>query len=129
MPVLGRKSKERLLTVHPKLRQVIELAIVDAPIDFTILWGHRGEAEQNLAYQSGASEKQWPDSKHNSFPSIAIDFAPWYAEKPNIRWEEVDEFGFVAGWIFAHANALNVKLRWGGLWSFNDVGHIELILD
>jgi peptidoglycan L-alanyl-D-glutamate endopeptidase CwlK len=124
----GRRSKEKLAEVHPALRRVLEEAIKHCPLDFTIVWGHRDEHHQELAFRTGMSTKQWPDSKHNRFPSMAVDFAPWYGEPPHIRWDEKDDFGVVAGYIARVAQEMGVKITLGALWKMNDLGHIELDL-
>jgi hypothetical protein len=48
-----------------------------SPIDFKILCGHREEKEQNEAFNKGNSKLKWPQSKHNSLPSLAVDIAPF----------------------------------------------------
>lgn len=105
-------------------------------VDFTIVWGHRGEVSQNQAYAEGNSSKRWPDSKHNKLPSLAVDFAPWpkvYSEKDRVA--VAAEFSFVAGIIFGVAKTMGIELRWGGDWNGNldttdqklqDWGHLEL---
>ena len=123
MPAFGRASNRRKSTLHPLLQVILEEAIKDCPLDFTIVWGHRNEEEQNYAYSLGNSTKKWPESKHNQLPSMAVDIAPW-----PIVWEEVDEFGFVAGYINRVAIEMGARLRWGGTWRMNDVGHLELLL-
>jgi peptidoglycan L-alanyl-D-glutamate endopeptidase CwlK len=123
----GRQSKERLIRVNAHLRAVLTEAIRTCPIDFTILWGYRGERDQNIAYAVGNSKVKWPNSQHNKIPARAVDFAPWYAEEPHIRWEESEDFAFVAGYIVAVGEEMGVKIRWGGFFTdLDDFGHLEL---
>ena len=58
-------SKERLATCHPELQILHNFAIEDAPEDYGIACGFRGEAEQNKAYNEGKSMALWGQSKHN----------------------------------------------------------------
>lgn len=127
--VFGRRSREALATVHPDLVRVLERARGWA--DFTVLEGHRDERRQTIAYQSGASHLQWPRSKHNTLPSVAVDVAPF-----PIVWKDVGRFVLLAGVVFAAAAEEGVRIRWGGDWdmdgaqldeSFRDLGHFELV--
>ena len=129
MPVFGTRSKNRLKGVASSLVVVMEDAI--EVIDFAIICGHRTEQQQNNAYEMGLSKVQWPNSKHNPYPSLAVDFAPW-----PINWNDHLAFARVWGVIEACAYRRGVKLRWGGDWdrdgssrdqSFMDIGHVELV--
>lgn len=123
-------SRTKLNTCHPLLQRVMENAI--KIMDFTILDGRRGEAEQNRLYRLGKSKLQFPNSKHNGDPSMAIDIAPY-----PIDWENLKRFYLLAGVVIGVANMLGLKVRWGGDWdcdmdlddqNFNDLVHFELIL-
>lgn len=120
MPDFGSKSLERLATLHPKLQNILMMAI-DIQ-DFTIVWGFRGEQAQNEAYDTGHSDRPWPQSLHNQQPSRAVDVAPW-----PIKWNDTDAFIYLAGVIMTCAYTQDVKLRWGGRWkTLKDWGHFEL---
>lgn len=133
----GRESREALETCHPTLRSILRFAIKF--IDFKVLECHRTEARQNQLFEQGLTKVRWPDSRHNSLPSLAVDFAPY-----PIDWSDTDRFYYTAGIImgvgelFLYVTGLNRKyrLRYGGDWdkdgdvreqSFKDLGHIELI--
>lgn len=116
-------------TCTDNLQRVLDRAMSYQIMDFTIVCGHRNEAAQNEAYSVGNSTKQWPNSKHNSFPSIAVDVAPW-----PIDWKDNLAFARLSGIIEAAASEEGVALRWGGDWdrdgesndqSFMDIGHLE----
>ena len=122
-------SLDKLATCSPLLRDVMFEAIKLTPIDFKVLWGHRGEAEQNRAYATGQSKLPWPKSKHNILPSLAIDIVP-----VPVRWEDVKRFCVVAGVVYSAALLVGVDLRWGGDWNRDgytadgwDWGHFELV--
>jgi peptidoglycan L-alanyl-D-glutamate endopeptidase CwlK len=134
MPQFGPQSKTHLETCDKRIIAVAYEVIKH--IDYTILWGYRGEAPQNHAFRHGDSTKKWPDSKHNQSPSPAIDVAPWYAKPPHIRWNNVKDFTLLAGYFLGIGDTLGIKLRWGGDWdgdkttydqNFHDLGHFELI--
>lgn len=53
MANLSKRSRGNLEGVHPRLRQVIETAILDTPQDFTVVEGVRTEARQRELYAQG----------------------------------------------------------------------------
>lgn len=129
MPKFGSKSKKKLENVDPRLVKVLEDVIEWGP-DFTILCGHRGEEAQNNAVEEGRSKVEWPNSKHNSKPSIAVDIAPY-----PIDWKDVKRFQILAGLVIATGKKHGLNLRWGGDWdgdwdykdqSFHDLPHFEI---
>ncbi len=134
MPTLGQKSKEKLATVDPRLRAIVEEAI--KVYDFTVLCGVRTKEEQQAAKDGGFSKVVWPESKHNLKPgrndkfSLAVDLAPY-----PIDWNDLKRFYFLAGIVMAIAAQKGVKLRWGGDFNrdynfsndkFVDVPHFEI---
>jgi peptidoglycan L-alanyl-D-glutamate endopeptidase CwlK len=143
MPRYSRRSKERLATCHMDLRKVFSFLI--NRWDFSILCGHRNEIDQTAAYEGGNSKLEWPNSKHNQSPSMAIDAVPWRDDAPHIDWEDRDRFIYFAGVVVATAEMMfdqgiiSHRVRWGGDWdldtipnssdpdnSFDDLGHFEL---
>ncbi len=144
----GTKSSNKLITVHPELQQVAKIALARSPYDFSIIHGWRGEDVQNALFDSGASMKPWPESKHNvivetgdaydhSEPcSEAIDFGP-FIPGIGIPWNDTHIFAVIAGCLFAAASERGVIIRWGGDWDSDgstkdqtlmDYGHVEIIL-
>lgn len=130
MASFGATSRRRLATLDPRLQKVLEAAI--EVCDFTILCGHRDRQAQNAAYRDGKSTLLWPDSKHNTYPSIAVDVAPWSG---TVDWDDEAAFGYVAGVIKAMAHLEGVELRWGGDWNddmstqdhdLRDLPHLEI---
>lgn len=133
MPQFGPMSESRLVTADQRLIAVFREAIKTR--DITILAGHRGQEEQHEAFITGKSTKDWPSSKHNVTPSLAVDFAPYF---PTIKidWEDVPAFALLAGVLIRIGEEQGVKLRWGGDWSmdgrtkderFEDLDHIEIV--
>ncbi|RLI49790.1 M15 family peptidase [Candidatus Bathyarchaeota archaeon] len=126
----GTKSQQKIATCHPDLQDILDEAI--KIVDFTVLCGHRGEEEQNEYFHSGRSKVQYPNSKHNQMPSVAVDIAPY-----PIDWNNIERFAQLGGIIKGIAHTKGVKIRCGFDWdcdgditdhSFMDWPHIELVL-
>lgn len=133
MPKFSKRSLDRLSECHPAL-QFLFLEVVKH-IDCTILCGHRTEEEQNKMFTEGKSRCKWPMSKHNTYLSRAVDVAPYYKDKPHIRWDKKSLYRwyYFGGIVVAMSKGL---IRWGGDWDgdtyvrdqrFNDLPHFELI--
>lgn len=108
----GRHSKMRLLTCHELHRELWGRVI--KYVDVSILCGHRDRVSQNEAFAGGNSLAKWPESKHNTFPSEAVDAAPWptlYDDIPKIMaMREI----VLREW--SQMNTGNYILVWGGDW-------------
>lgn len=129
MPQLSKSSLARLAGCDPQLQMVVNAAI--ARTDFTVLCGYRGEAEQNDAFERGMSKLKYPQSKHNKWPSRAVDLAPY-----PIDWNDIRRFVALADLMLEEAKRLGVNMRWGGDWNrngdwrdekFRDMPHFELV--
>lgn len=129
MPKLSAVSEKRLENVDPRLQTVVRKAI--ELVDFAVICGHRNKEDQERAFAEKKSKVKWPNSKHNSLPSKAVDLAPY-----PIDWHDTPRFAFLAGVISTIAAQENVKIRWGGDWDrdgftkderFLDMPHFELI--
>lgn len=90
-------------------------------MDVTILCGHRGEKEQNDAFNKGNSKLTWPRSKHNRFPSEAVDVAPY-----PVDWKNISAFNKMCKKIEELAKELGIKIKLGRDFSFKDYPHVEL---
>lgn len=127
MPSFSKLSAQRLATCDERLQRLLTEAI--KTVDLTVLCGHRGEDEQEDAFRAGKSKVHWPDSKHNSTPSQAVDIAPF-----PVNWNDTNTFARLAGYIQRIAEEQGVSIRWGGDWDGNwrsddkfvDMPHIEL---
>lgn len=129
MPSFGQKSVDLLSGCDRRLYDVCSDAI--KIMDFTIITGHRNQAEQDADFAAGRSKLKWPDGKHNATPSMAVDIAPY-----PVDWNDSSRFYVLAGIMLACAAARGVKLRWGGDWDsdfdlkenkFQDIGHFEIV--
>ena len=131
MPKFSESSEKRLATCHPKLRELFQEVVKG--YDCTVLCGFRGQDEQDSAFEKGTSKVKWPESKHNNFPSLAVDVAPY-----PIDWKDTNRFYHFAGYVRAVAERLGIKVRQGVDWngnldfkdeSFFDGPHVEIVLD
>lgn len=137
--MLSKVAASRLDTVHLTLRGVVLEAAEIVP--FTVLEGHRGQADQEAAFARGATKLHWPNGKHNAFPSLAVDLAPiYYQEGAKIDWEDLIAFGRIMGVLQAVAHHRFIQLRFGLDWdgdfhsvgrdpdeTFLDAPHVEVV--
>ncbi len=127
MPKFSDESKQVLKDADPKLQDVFDKVI--EYYDCKPLTSFRGEAEQNEAFASGMSQLKWPNSKHNTKPSKAVDVVPYFMQKAHIRWEDKMAFYHFAGFVKGMAAAMGVKLRWGGDWNNDQNLHDQTLYD
>ena len=106
---LGKKSRERLIGVHPDLTRVVERAIELTEVDFTVLEGIRSEARQEKLVVSGASQTM--NSRH--LTGHAVDLGALVAGQ--VRWD----WGLylrIAEAVRTASLELGIPIRWGGTW-------------
>jgi peptidoglycan L-alanyl-D-glutamate endopeptidase CwlK len=131
----SEKSRGHLVCCHPDLQIIMNHAIKF--VDFSVICGHRNEREQTEAYNKGTSKLKWPKSKHNKFPSEAIDIVPY----PTGYGDE-KQFYILSGVLkvvikqLKNACVIGNKIRWGGDWdsdgdlndqNFDDLAHYEIL--
>lgn len=129
MPRFGKVSTERLNTLHPDLKAIMLHAI--EIVDFTIVSGHRNEEEQNACCDSTppTSTLRYPDSRHNSFPSEAVDVCPWSGF---LDWENEEKYMELIGVIKGIAYMLGTEITCLNDWRTDDNKpkdrpHVELV--
>ncbi|WP_299733874.1 M15 family metallopeptidase [uncultured Endozoicomonas sp.] len=125
MPAFSQRSKDRLATCHPDLQRLMNKVV--ERYDISIICGHRGEEEQEKAFREGKSKARFGQSKHNSYPSRAVDVIPWPFNQDD--WKDCDYFNHMAGYIMAVADELGIRIRWGGDWNMNRRTSDETFLD
>lgn len=111
-------------------------------MDVKPLEGFRNKERQNEMVELERSKLEWPNSKHNSQPSMAIDVVPYPVKWPDPlkypdTWHKYyARFYYMAGIILALGRARGLVFRWGGDWnrnntftdqSFDDLPHFELV--
>lgn len=130
MPYYSERSKQRLKECHPDIQRVFFEVIKH--FDCTITCGHRGKEQQNALLISNPPRTQvrWPESKHNSVPSLAVDAAAY-----PVDYDDRERQTLFAGFVLGVAKMMGVTLRWGGDWDqdtevddnrFDDLPHFEL---
>ena len=128
MPRFGKRSKERLLTCEKDLQMVFNEVIKH--VDCSVLEGHRSKDRQNSLYEDGKTKVRYPNGRHNSSPSRAVDVTPY-----PVDWADRERQTLFAGFVIGVANQMGIKLRWGGDWdqdfqvqdnTFDDFPHFEL---
>tara|TARA_R110002126_G_scaffold88551_1_gene212137 strand:- start:1396 stop:1788 length:393 start_codon:yes stop_codon:yes gene_type:complete len=128
MPRFGKRSIGRLQTCDQKLQELFYEVVKH--FDCSIIEGNRGEERQNKAYADGKSKVKYPNGKHNKFPSVAVDVAPY-----PIDWSDRDRFHYFGGFVLGVAKQMGMNIRWGGDWNqdtetkdnkFDDLVHFEI---
>jgi peptidoglycan L-alanyl-D-glutamate endopeptidase CwlK len=129
-------SKERLTSCHRDLKSLFAHVVID--YDCSIICGTRTASDQDKAFSEGNSKLQWPNSKHNTVPSLAVDVAP---HENVIDWGKLQSAHF-AGYVKGIADQLyrigtiSHRIRCGADWNQNndvddntfwDACHFEII--
>lgn len=138
MPTFGTRSKTNLSQCHPILQEIANHAI--SKIDFTVICGNRGRADQEDAFRRGASKAHFGQSPHNYSPAAAFDFIP--SPFTDADWDNNAKFKAIADVLIQSAKELGHVdkngvpiVRWGGDWNKNgsskddkfvDTPHFEL---
>lgn len=131
MPRLGKRSRDRLKGVDPRLVLVLEKVV--KYFDITVIEGLRSQERQNELVKQGKSKTKF--GKH--VRGKAVDIAPY-----PIDWNARDDFHYLGGFVLGVAASMGVDLRWGGDWSssslkqeqrttkdngFDDLVHFEIV--
>ena len=134
MPHYGKRSMTNLKQSHVDLQRIFQEVI--KYFDCSIICGHRSKAAQNKAFKERKSKLQYPKSKHNKKPSMAVDAVPY-----PIDWKDTKRMLYFAGFVVGISHRLYDQgkishlVRWGGDWDkdtqvndqrFNDYPHFEL---
>lgn len=123
MAVLSDRSKKELATCHPELRRLMEAVASElGDVGFEVICGHRNKSDQMKAYYDKKSKLKWPESRHNSLPSQAVDLVPL-----PIDWKNRAAFHRLSKLIKAVAEKMQIDVVWGGDWlGFPDLPHWQL---
>ncbi len=135
MPRFSKASFSKLSTCHADL-QVLFYEIIKY-FDCTIIEGYRNREDQEKAFNAGNSKLHYPYGKHNHYPSMAVDVAPYPIDFSNYK-----RLYWFAGYVMGIAQKLKDEgkmthsVRFGGDWDmdydildnkFNDLVHFELV--
>lgn len=123
---LSKRSTINLSQTHTDLQILFHEVIKER--DIAVICGHRGEKEQNEAYEKNFSKLKFPLSKHNKLPSLAVDVVPYPIDWTNIdRFEELGEFVLMKAKELKEAGKIKSNITWGGNWKkFTDYPHYEI---
>ena len=136
MATLGTRSKNNLKGVHPSLIKLINEAIKETPVDFTITSGVRTLAEQKALYAQGRTKPgcivtKADGVKNKSNHQVkadgyghAIDLCPYVDGE--MDWNDESNFKIIAAHIKATANCMGIKITWGGDWTEQKQGIVDL---
>lgn len=111
-------------------------------VDCKYEYGYRSKAEQNRLYILKRTKVKWPDSMHNTYPSLAADVIPYPVIWPNIK-DTIEKYSLdlgrlymFVGYVKGVAFELGIPIRAGADWdndfqvsdqTFHDLPHFELI--
>ena len=109
MNTFGNGSRRQLATADARLRTLAHEVLKIK--DHSVIKGHRGEAEQNEAFASGASKLPWPKGKHNAMPSLAIDVQTH--PRPDDEQKLKEEQLYLLGLYRGVASEAGIPLRTG----------------
>lgn len=129
MNTFSKQSLDILSTCDYRLRDICNEVI--KVMDITVICGHRTQEDQDKAFKQGKSKLEYPKSKHNINPSLAVDIAPY-----PIDWKDRERFILLAGLVTGIGLMKGYTIRWGGAWNglksmkfnkFDDLPHFEII--
>ena len=140
-----QSSLDKIKKVHPKLVEVMKVAIENSPYDFRITDGARTAEEQNYLYQQGRTRsgqkvtncdgykaKSNHQIKEDGF-GHAVDIFPCGVIENGVYRKFTSEEGYdekklklIANHILAVAKSKNINIEWGGNWKMHDTPHFEL---
>jgi hypothetical protein len=129
----GERSARVRASLDKRLKIVTDRLLQEVA-DISLISGHRGKEEQNKAFRERRSTLEFPQSKHNSYPSLAVDFQPYPYPKRDVKlWAAL---AYVAAHAIKIGQEEGVCIRWGGDWnrngdltdnSFDDLFHLEIV--
>ena len=125
----SKHSGRELLSLDNRLQSVLNEVL--RICDCSIIEGHRSPERQQILFDTGKSQLPPGKSKHNKFPSEAVDLAPY-----PIDWKDRERFTLFAGLVIGVGAILGYNIRWGGDWdqdwkvkdnNFDDLVHFEIL--
>ena len=128
MPKFSERSTDKLLSCEADLIRLFNEVVKHH--DCTVTCGFRSQLEQAEAYRNGTSQLRFPDSKHNTYPSSAVDVVPY-----PIDWNDLDRFLVFIGFVRGVASQMGIDIVSGVDWdsdyqmrdtNFMDYPHYQL---
>ena len=129
----GSNSILQRSTSDPRLNAIGDVVLQIK--DHSVIKGHRGEDEQNEAYNAvpQRSKLPWPKGNHNAYPSKAQDVRTY--PFPETEQEQREEQLYLLGLYKGVAEMMDIPLRTGADWDrdgeildngFDDFFHVEI---
>ena len=134
----SKRSKDNLSTADEQLQKLFNEVIKET--DCTVIYGHRTPEEQFELFKNGREKVDggWTvvdkskvvtnldgttkKSKHNYFPSKAVDVVPY-----PLDWKDINSFKLLASVVKRKALELGIDVEWGGDWkSLKDYPHWQV---
>lgn len=116
----GKRSLAVRDELHPDLQKVVDEASKE--INCSLICGYRGKEDQDKAYSEGKSKLKYPNSRHNSKPSEAVDMVPFPCD-----WRNIRSFKEMAIAVKEAAKRVDVEIEWGGDFkTLVDMPHFQL---
>ena len=126
---LDQDSLRNLGTCHIELQRLF--SEVSKNMRCVVLCGYRDEETQNHMLNEGQTERKFPTSRHNEFPSRAVDVLPLELQ----NWPSKEKLHYFGGYVHGVADQLGIKLNWGPyLLYFDEAGthspyeHFEIVI-
>lgn len=135
MPRFSIASQSILVTCHDNLQRIFNEVIKKRDCQVLYEGGHRDKDIQDRLVREGKSKTPYPTSKHNAFPSNAVDVAPYHQSMPHVDWNDKYAMYYFAGYVKRVADEMGIDIRYGGDWdsdyetddqTFFDLVHFEL---
>lgn len=131
----SKRSRQNLSGVHPDLCRVVKRALELSTVDFMVIEGRRTVQRQRELYNQGRTTPgpvvTWTmRSPHLTGHAVDLLPAPY-------DWKDPKNFDAVARAMFAAADELGVKIRWGADWDMDgksrergesDSPHFEIVV-
>jgi peptidoglycan L-alanyl-D-glutamate endopeptidase CwlK len=118
---LSKRSRDNLVGVHPKMVEVVKLALSKyATVDFMVIEGVRTQERQNDLYAQGRTKPgrvvTWTKkSNHFVNPRTGYGHAVDLCPAP-VDWNSTAKFNAIAKAMFQAADELDIPIRWGKDW-------------
>lgn len=117
---LGKRSRQRIVKIHPDLKKIVERAIKITQVDFTVLEGRRTLKRQRELYRAGATRTM--NSRH--LTGHAVDLGAYVAGRVSWDWPLYYK---IADAMKQASAELDIPIEWGGDWrTFKDGPHYQL---
>lgn len=125
---LGKKSRSRLLHVHPDLVLVCGRAIQITSVDFSVLEGARTVERQIELIEAGASSLKDPTKSRHVLNKdnvcFAVDVGAYVGGRIAWDWPLYTQ---ISKAFKTASKELRIPIEWGGDWkSFKDGPHFQL---